>query len=163
VYLRVIQKNPRDPEAWFGLGEAQLAMDDYRSAGTAYESALRLEPADAEAERRLELVREVLALDPTLRGLPGTERYERSRRLLEAVSAQLSDCAAVANIRVPDPVLALQKRVREVLLNRSRPRSFGDAAEANLSLAQEVWQARIDLCGLPPDGATARILARLSR
>ncbi len=61
-----------------------MALDDYRGAQRAFKTALRLNAADSNAATRLELVEQVLELDPTLRGLSAAERYRRSQKVMEA-------------------------------------------------------------------------------
>jgi hypothetical protein len=44
-----------------------------------------------------------------------------------------------------------------------RPASYGDGTETNISLAEQMWKARLDLCGLPSDEWLTRLMGRLSR
>jgi CIC family chloride channel protein len=90
LYHGILQKNSNDVGAWDGLGEAELAMNHYPSARTAFRDALRADPADAQARTRLDLCEQVLALDPGIRGLSARERRERSTKLLAAVAARCS-------------------------------------------------------------------------
>ena len=163
VYQQVIRHDPPDAKAFLGLGKAQLALENFRSAETAFKNALRIAPDNAEARRDLDLVQQVLALDPAQRGLTGTERYQRSRKILENLATSLSACIASATSEVPEQVTGLLETVQKSLENRSRPRSYSDAAEAALSSALQLWQAHTDLCGPPTGEALTIIMSRLSR
>jgi hypothetical protein len=59
----------------------------------------------------------------------------------------------------------LADTARQSLARRPLRRSYDDAAEADLSLAEELWTTGQGLCGtkLGVEAATDRVLARLSR
>jgi tetratricopeptide (TPR) repeat protein/CBS domain-containing protein len=92
VFRKILGKEERDADAYGGLGEAELAQDNFRIAQRAFKAAIRLNAADANAAKRLELVEHVLALDPTLRGLSAAERFRRSQRLMESALGSLDEC-----------------------------------------------------------------------
>jgi tetratricopeptide (TPR) repeat protein len=152
-------------DAGAGLGEAEFALDDYRSAEEAFKSALHWKPGDAVFQKRLELIEQILNLDPSLRGLTVAERYQRSRKLMEAALGALAQCISTAQTPPSAPVTALSGKARRLLLNRSRPGSYSDVTDADLAYAEQLWKARTDLCGAPmsPDEALGNIISRLSR
>jgi tetratricopeptide (TPR) repeat protein len=96
LYRAILKGNPADAGAWEGLGDAQLAIDNFAAARTAFRDALKIDPTDAQARARADLCDQVLALDPTLRGLSAAERRRRSRRVLAAVVEKCSSAAANA-------------------------------------------------------------------
>jgi hypothetical protein len=69
-----LRDKPGDVDALVGLGEAEFAGANYRAAQRDFSAALRLDPEKREAGERLDLSDEVLALDPSLRGLGTAER-----------------------------------------------------------------------------------------
>jgi hypothetical protein len=66
-----------------GIGDAELARGNFRAAQASFQRASRLNPDDRSVRERLVLCEDVLALDPTGRGLTSAERYRRSIKLVE--------------------------------------------------------------------------------
>jgi CIC family chloride channel protein len=163
VFREIIQKYPRDGDGHAGLGRAELALDNYPAAEAAFKNALHWNPGDLTSQKQLEMIEQILALDPSLRGLTSLQRYERSRKLMEAVLGSLSQCIATAKAPIPAPVTELSDTGRKMLLRRGRPASYGDATEANISLVEQMWKARNDLCRPPSDEWLTRLMARLSK
>lgn len=160
VFRDVLRAAPRDGEAYAGLGEAELALGNYRDAQTAFRRALRANPEDDATERRLETVDETLALDPTARNLSTAGRYSRSKKLVARAVAAIGPC--VPKDQTPPPAL---DEARKALTGRIRASAYADAAEANITLAEQLWSTRSTLCGsqVPQDEALSRVLAHLSR
>ena len=165
TYKKVIQQNPRNGDAYAGLGEAACATGDYRSAEEAFKSALHWKPDDVSIQKRLQKVEQILSLDPNLGGLRAADRYQRSRKLLEAVLGAMDQCLATATGTPPDAVTETTDSARKSLLYRGRPRSYSDATEANLALCEQLWKVRVDSCGPPKasDEILKTLMARLSR
>ena len=92
VFRNMVQTDDRDANAYAGLGEADLAMENYQDARNAFQKALQLNPADQAIKTQLDLSDRVLALDPNARGLRAAERYERSKELLQAEVARFDQC-----------------------------------------------------------------------
>jgi len=166
VFRDVLRQDKGDAEAYAGLGEAELAGENYLPARDAFRHSLEFNPGNDAARRRLGLCEELLTLDPTLRRLGAAERFRRSVKLVEAALRTLDQCAAGAGeTALPDAVRGLADSARKLLSRRQRPRSFGDAADGNISLAEQLWGARGQLCGSATgaDEALSRVMARLSR
>lgn len=142
IFRGMVQEAPVRAEGYAGLGESEFAQANYREAQRDFETALRLAPAD-DVRKRLELCGELLALDPTLRGLSPTERLSRSRKLVEMARKEVSKCGATD----------LDKQ------------AAAQVTEANLDLAEELWQARAKECKSQPaaDDPVALVMARLAR
>jgi hypothetical protein len=118
---------------------------------------LKLRPEDTRLKERLALCVGVLALDPTLRGLSAFERHERSAALVDLARASLANCqqaAAALPPIVPDAA-ATTARALEV------------ATDANVDLAERLWQIRKDRCGdhvaSPSDARLALVLTRTAQ
>jgi hypothetical protein len=127
-----------------------------------FKSALRKKPADVASKKQAE---QILALDPKLRGLNALERYARSRKLVEAALGSLDQCLATATSPLHPSAAEIADTARKSLLSRARPRSYGDAMEANLGLSEQLWKVRIDSCGLPKtsDEMLSILMSRLSK
>ncbi len=81
-------------------------------------------------------------------------------------SGVLEQClAGMAEQDVPDPIRALLNSARRSLDRRGRPRSYDDATESNILLAEQLWAARAQLCEASGavDEPLARVLARLEQ
>jgi tetratricopeptide (TPR) repeat protein len=81
VFRGIIQKYPRDGDSYAGLGRAEPALDNYPAAEAAFKNALHWNPGDLTSRKQLEMIEQILALDPSLRGLTSLQRYQRSRKL----------------------------------------------------------------------------------
>ncbi len=165
MFREILRKNPQDAGSYAGLGQAEFARGDLRSARQAFNNALRRNPEDAISQKRLELADQILGLDPNQRGLSASEKYARSRKLIEAILESLDRClGAEINppTQSPNPTV---DAARKSLLNRRRPRSHSDAAEANMALCEQLWRLRIDSCGPPKvaDEALRIVMTRLSQ
>ncbi len=165
VFQAIVEKSPKDAEAYACLGEAEFALDNYRKAEEAFKSALLWNPDDAASMRNLSMVEQILALDPTLRGLKRSDRYARSRDLMKAVLSSLDQCLAISMGPHRASVFELSETARKSLERRRAPRSYSDATETNLELIEQLWNARIDACGPPTeaDEVLTRVIAQLSK
>ena len=86
IFKDILRESPNSAAAHAGLGEAELAQDEFAAARTAFDRALKLEPNDAVSRDRSALCSRVISLDPTSANLRPIERYDKSRALLAAVT-----------------------------------------------------------------------------
>jgi tetratricopeptide (TPR) repeat protein len=164
VFRNMAQADHRDAAAYAGLGEAELAMENYQDARDAFQEALDRNPSDQASKQRLELSERVLALDPNARGLRAADRYERSKKVLQAELMRFDQCQPGS--KAADPA-------RKVLTSYPRRGALEDSADMNLALAEDLWKQEQKMCGAflnspghapnPNDEAIERVLARLSR
>ena len=140
VYRALIHEGNTDSETYSGLGDAELALGDYRAAQVAFNEASR-HGATAELKSQVELAAKMAALDPTVRRLGSMEKFERSVSVLRLAREALAACAhssdAADLIGSADKAL-VQKNVRNV---------NNELAEQRLSMAERLWTARIQACG----------------
>lgn len=160
IFRQILHEQPSNPEAFAGLGTAEFAKGNYRTAHVDFLIASRLKPADAELKKQLNLSSEVLALDPTMRGLSSKERFKRSTQLLDLASQAVRKCLApgVSQPLLDDADAALKRKVR--------PRDVSDATEANVDLAEKLWQLRKKQCKQGPtedEQAMALVLAKIAQ
>jgi chloride channel protein, CIC family len=137
AWLALRKSTPDDPAVYAGLGEAELAARNVRAAAANFRTALKLRPGDPHLQERLALCVGVLALDPTLRGLSTVQRHERSVALVDQARASLAHCQRAAT--------ALQPVVPDAA--GTKVRALEVATDANLDLAERLWQTRKDRCG----------------
>jgi tetratricopeptide (TPR) repeat protein len=143
IFRGIVQEAPANADGYAGLGESEFAQANYPAAERAFESAIRFAPTDDTVRKRLELCSQLLALDPTLRGLSPAERLNRSRKLVELAGEEVTKCVAAGSLN----------------------QKAGRVTESNLDLAEELWQARAKECKSQPvaDDPLALVMARLAR
>ncbi len=123
AYDQVLANDPANSEAWMGKGEALLSLANYAEAERAFAKAAEKEPAGANAEQQLALVREILRSDPAIRGLSLAERANRVSDAFDSAMKRLISCATRQGIdltmqkggasrRLPEPKLLLPCKVR---------------------------------------------------
>lgn len=138
-----------DKANYEGLGQADLALGNYRAAATAFRSAGATDQAD--------LADEMAGLDPTLRLLSSAEKFRRSVRILELARDALARCQADAQSRglLDEADKELKAKVRRNITN--------ELAEERLMLAEQLWQQRKSNCASSGSGdeALARLMQKL--
>ena len=159
VFRDVVRSGPPDASAYAGLGQAELALENYQESRDAFQKALQRNPSDETSKKLLALSQRVLALDPDARGLRAAARYERSRELLQAEMMRIDQCQP--GNKVADPA-------RQAVADHPRRGDLEDAADKNLALAENLWKQERTLCigrGVQPANGEAvdRVLARLSK
>jgi tetratricopeptide (TPR) repeat protein len=151
----LVRLNRGDADAYEGLGEAELQQRSYGSARHAFASALELRPGDQRIVGRIDLCDRALALDPTQRGVSASEQYRRSAALLELTVAAVDSCGPGRTA----PEAALLDSARGSLARPVPAASSRDAgAEAQVNLAERVWQARPPACAVPPWAEPAELV-----
>ena len=163
MFREVTRESGPHHEGYAGLGEAEFALGNYQAAQRALARAVRTDPGDEASRRRLQLVEGVLNLDPTLRGLTSQERYRRSLTLLKRTTASLNGCAAKP-LPADTPATNLLAQAGQATAARVRPGAYGDAADRNTALAEQLWAARRKLCGSPAaSGPLPLVFSHLAR
>jgi tetratricopeptide (TPR) repeat protein len=165
IYQKVVQKKGSDAEAYAGLGEAQLALDDFPAAQAAIRKAVRLDPENGTYQKRLQLVQQVIALDPAARRFHEADRFAASQKLLDAAVSALDLCLAADPKPVPETARALVDEGRKTLRTHGRPRAYAEAADAGILLAQRIWGERVMTCGAagPAEEPLSRVMAHLAK
>ena len=139
LFRQILHHQRQDADAYAGLGDAEFARGNYRTAESILVVALRLKPGDAQVRKDLELCDEVVGLDPTPRGLTPAARFARSRKLVQALLEDAGKCNLPATVRA------------------------GATTDANLAAADKLWQARKASCpGTPPDPAVVIVMDKIA-
>lgn len=161
IFAGVVAKEPRSVQGILGEAAAAFAEGDYADAEAGFRKALRLNPGNADARQRLTETTEIRSFDPTLVSLSADERYERSRNLIDQALQSLESCAPGRVL--PSGTDAAISMAHEFLLRERRHRE-GDTPKA-ISLAEQIWQKRKQVCGLPPasEDALDLVMAKVSR
>jgi len=158
VFRDVARTDHADGKASAGLGQAELALENYSEARDAFQQALVRNPADETSKKQLDLADQVLALDPNARGLRALARYDRSKELLQAEVMRFDQCQAGNHTT---------DAAKKALADRPRRAALEDAADRNLTLAEDLWEQEQKLCKPAPSqnagDAVALTLARLAR
>ncbi len=155
LYRKLLATGPPDAAEYDGLGDALFRMGSFEASRDAYGRALSIDAADSIAARRAALLAEIAAMDPGQRGIPARERFRRSWELLRSAIAMTASCAG------PDRANALAE-AKTALARKGAPRSFSDAADENLKLAEALWVGGSASCGGPGDDAARVLLERMA-
>ena len=141
VYRELIQNNPDDIDAYEGLGGDEMALGDYRSALAAFLNANRRSPGNPIIQRDIGLLNAMATLDPTPRRISSVEKFARSTEILKLTRDSLNNCATT------DEAKRLVEDCDKVLAKKVPPHVTNELAEARLTLAEQLWQERIKICG----------------
>ena len=156
LYTELLKSGQPEASEYDGLGDAQFALGNYRQAGEAFRSALKIDASDQHAAQRADTAEKILVLDPTTPGIGARERYSRSIVLLNDVVAEVGPCIGSEG----GNQLA---EARSVLSRRARPASFADATDANIDLANGLWKSRSATCApIATDAALPLVMAKLA-
>lgn len=160
IFREFLHANPRDADAYAGMGEAALALGNFSTARADLSQAARLRPTDNALAAQLALADSVVALNPILRGLSAEDRFTRARSLLARAVLEVSRCAGPAGAPI-----ALADSAQVALTATVRPRAQRDAAERLTELAGDVWSQRPAQCvaGVVPDQPLAMLLGALEQ
>ena len=140
----LLRRHGRNAETYAGLGEAELARANYRSARANFAAAVELAPKDSSIARRLELAERVIALDPTQRGLGSEERYRRSVELLRLTLQAADSCLGAGAVGTNQGAIDSARAATTPPRRRALPRH--EAVEVNLGLAERLWELRRSEC-----------------
>lgn len=164
IYQAMVAKNPRDVDAYEGLGQAELERGEYPAAHAAFDQAFRRDPNNASIRSYLQTLNTVVELDPTVRRLTSEEKYRRSRRILDMTSMALRQC--MSNHPVGGSDAASKVLIAADATTASKPPAHvtNELAEGILNMAQMVWRARNEACAgtSPPDEALSLIMRKLA-
>lgn len=151
VYRDLEEKGVVDAEILAGLGKANFELGNYAQAHSYLERSLRLKD-DEEVSRLHTLSDQILALDPTARGLSPSRRYGRSHELLERALGYVDYCLNPQGddfVGPPAPLpqaLSSTVSIAKQRLEEKKPKDYSDAAEANILVAENLWRLRDQAC-----------------
>jgi tetratricopeptide (TPR) repeat protein len=166
VFRDILRRSQEDAQARAGFAEAEFAEGNYRAAETDYLAAARLKPDEDADRKRADVSRQVLELDPMQRGIGPAERYRRSARLLEMTLAEVTQCTQGIPARVDQALQELTNAAKKALNRRVNPSGQSDAFDANLDLAEKLWQMRNKECAQPApeaDEPLGLVLAKVAQ
>lgn len=102
AYNGLLAKDQRNAQAWLGESQAYLALANYAEAERTAAKGVEIDPNLDGARPQLELTRELLRINPGLRGLPLAERANRVAKAFDNALARLSACAEQKNTNLTD-------------------------------------------------------------
>ncbi|HUA83440.1 MAG TPA: tetratricopeptide repeat protein [Bryobacteraceae bacterium] len=154
AYRALIRDDPEDGRNYAGLGEAQLALGNYRDAQTAFQNAIRHRD---DVRPRLDLATRLAELDPTPRYLSAATKFARSNAILELARDTLARCAT------SDQAQKLIDSADQLLSPKVKGPITNEMAEDRLAMAQTIWEFRSDSCGKSPDETLSLLMNKLSQ
>ena len=160
IYRDLLRKNPRDADAYIGLGKAALATGNYPVARSDFLAAQRIAPDDSAIAGTIKLADSVIAIDPTQRGLGLDEQVRRSRQLVQMTIKSAHKCL---DVEAP-PVAAALDSVARSLVAPAGAVTRSQAIDENISLAGALWRMREGRCtSRPDDEALALVQDRIAQ
>jgi len=161
IFRELLKQDSHNATLFSNLGTAEMRLANYRLARNALRTAMRLDPKDEEAARQLQLVTDVLALDPTARGLSRRERHRRSLALLRRSSADASRCASQLGEQIPAGLKETLDHAAKEL--KSRQRAVDENIDTNIVLSETLFRLSEGHCPdlAEPDRAVALTIRRL--
>ncbi|MBI4905737.1 MAG: chloride channel protein [Acidobacteria bacterium] len=146
AYSMLASRFPADASVWLRLGDVRFAADKDRLALDAYRRAAKVDPENADARREVSRVEQVLALDPTRRGLSVRERARRWDEILERVVATAVTCGQSKEIERAKPLL--------------KKKAFSlEASDRKMAAALDIWQSTDASC--KTDAILTHILSKV--
>lgn len=160
IYRQMIKLNPKEGANYAGLGEAELALGDFRAAHAAFSNAVARNGSDAALHERLTLSSMLSNLDPTLRWLSAQDKYSRSMQILQMASSNLEQCITNHSQLATDEATQLVSTAQAQLSAPPAKQPTNEISEGALSLAERIWHARTSLCGTgtAPDEEPLRLI-----
>ncbi len=160
IYRDLLRKNPRDADAYVGLGRAALAMGNYPVARSDFLAAQRIAPEDSSIVGTIKLADSVIAIDPTQRGLGLDEQVRRSRQLVQMTIKSAHKCL---DVEAPSVAAALDSVARSLVAPAGAV-SRAQSVDENISLAGALWRMREGRCtGRPDNEALALVQDRIGQ
>jgi tetratricopeptide (TPR) repeat protein len=99
----ILAKDRESADAWLQKGQALLALNRYVDAEHALATAVEQNPNLGDARRQLDILREALRLDTSLRGLSRADRANRAVESFHAAWNRLNDCATQQGVSLTNP------------------------------------------------------------
>jgi tetratricopeptide (TPR) repeat protein len=156
LFQGILDNKPDDAAAEKGHADASFTLGNYLEALRAYREAETRGIKDPALAQRIAACEAVIRLDPTLVRLSAGQRFKRAQDLVRLTMQSAQACGQLA----PDLATTAQTAADE---NATR-RHDGDTLTM-LSVAEQLWKARQDLCGTSaqPDPPLAAVMAKLQK
>jgi tetratricopeptide (TPR) repeat protein len=153
----------RSPEGLAGAGEASFRLRQYWAARRYLEQALRRQPSTA-LQRRLQIVKLIVGLDPYIEGVDEVERADRVRRALQIAGARLQSCAESKHVDLRNApqsgeLVGYNEQWQQLDAEARKP-GFAQEPELQsqaLTLAGSIEESTAKTCG-PPQGQDLALL-----
>ncbi|HEX4749708.1 MAG TPA: tetratricopeptide repeat protein [Bryobacteraceae bacterium] len=166
VFHQLIRAQPKDFTNYAGLGEAELALGDFRAAHNAFANALARNSKNPTLKERLEFANLLSNLDPTVRWLSAQDKYSRTVQILQMASTDLTQCLTNHPQSGNDATTQLLSKAQTALSSSPPKQQVNEVAESNLNLAQQIWRTRVSACGsgaAPDEEALPLIMDKLAQ
>jgi tetratricopeptide (TPR) repeat protein len=168
-FREMLRADPKDGDAYAGLGEAALALGNFATARADLLEAARLLGDSARTAGTLAVADSALALDPTPRRMDVQARYARATRVLALVLDVAERCAPPAPAALTDSARSVLEptapdssgigQTRGTLGAAANLSATRELTESMLDLASALWNSRGARCGTSSSPAQERALA----
>lgn len=175
----ILSKDHNNAQAWLQKAHALLALNRYVEAEHALANAVERNAKDDAARQQLDVLREALRLDTSLRGLSRTDRAQRAIESFHQAWTRLADCAkqqgvsltpAVNTGTAPSPSAAAPPNALQLLYNSGLQkqatvtlpnlREDPDALDATMQYAFEVERSTTGCANANRSDEALLLLAR---
>jgi tetratricopeptide (TPR) repeat protein len=156
----LLKDSPRDADLYAALARAEFELGNYAGAGEAYRSAIRWKPDSPDLRQRLEVVNDIISLDPADPRLRQAERMSRARRLLRRAVAVAGECLKSKPPKTA-PLTELLAKAED--FTNSGASAGDEAVETGFGFAEQIWTEARNACGSieKRDEALAKVLSRV--
>ena len=159
IFRALLRRDPRDGDAYAGMGDAALALGNFRTAHADLLVAARLLGDSSRVAAKLMVADTALALDPSVRGIGAAARLERSRALLRRTLDATAECVrGSAESPLADSARTLLAPPAGAVRVPEDAR-----ADAMIDLASERWSARGADCRTGDDPAVQALALILAK
>ena len=147
IYRELAKQHPRNASYFSGMGQADLALGDFRAAHAAFAAAVARDNRDPTLRKQLELAMQLSNMDPTPRWLSSQDKYVRSLHILDLTTTGLQQCITNHPQFATDDATQLISTAQTQLSAPPPNEPTNQMAENTVALAQRIWQTRTSLCG----------------
>ncbi len=161
-YRQALQLNSRYLPALGGAGEASLRVGDYHAAQTYLSRALHLDPSNAPANQLLAVIQSALALNPYERGIPETEKVQRTLRVFAIAGKRLQSCGESGKPSAASSTAPFLERWKQLTAtaNARFLTQYPEQVETLIDFSASAEKLAEDHCGEPtPDDSAVLAIA----
>ncbi len=150
-YRQALQSNSKYLPALAGAGEASFRVGDYHAAQTYLSRALHLDPSNVSAKQLLPVIQSALALNSYERGIPETEKVQRTLRVFDIAGKRLQSCGESPQSSAASSIAPFLERWKQLMAtaNARFLTQHPEGADALIDFSASAEKLAQDHCGEP--------------
>ncbi len=161
-YRQALQLNSKYLLALVGAGEASFRVGDYHAAQTYVSRALHLDPSNASAKPFLAIIESALALNPYERGIPESEKVQRTLQVFEIAGRRLQSCGESPHSSAASSIRPFLERWKQLMAtaNARFLAEHPEEVETLINFSASAEKLAQEHCGEPaPDDSAVLAIA----